>query len=498
MAALALARPGGGARAGIPDPPESHLSRSSPTLQVQTVSVAAPGLERPARGAGRAGLAAVGVLLATMAACASRPARPSSPAPGPALAVRAVSPVGYHDETSVAIDPTRPGTVLAAYQVPATVARSTDGGEHWSSRALPETDRYQLSGDPAVTFDAQGHAYALYIAFDRPDDYDTLGAAAHRNGIFLNRSDDGGRTWWPHPVAVIRQREAPGIPFEDKPMMTTDPGRPGSVYVAWTEFRRHESVILFARSRDGGRSFSRPLEISGRPGSPKDSVGADEGTDLAVGPDGTLYVVWSDSTGIRLDRSTDGGASFGPDILVATTPDIVFGVPGVERANGYPSLEVDRRTGRLYVAWVDGRLGHTAVLLSTSDDGGAHWSPPRPIDGSSPGPGADRFFAWISADPVTGLLAAGYYRRLESGRLVYELAWSRDGGARFQRRTWSAGSFEPGGQFLGDYTGVAAYGGRVFAAWTEAPPGEIDVGGAMAVHTHVVVGRASFTPATSR
>lgn len=447
---------------------------------------------------------ALAALAAATLACAPRagapatiPAAPAGAA-APVLTAAAITAPGYRNETSIAIDPTAPARLVAAWQIPATVGWSADGGATWRSAPLPGVGQWQLSGDPVVAFDGDGHAYALYIAFDRPEDYDTLGRAAHRNGIFLNRSDDGGAHWRAEPTAVIAQPERAGIPFEDKPAFAidegSDPARRGAIYVAWTEFRRHESAILFARSTDGGASFAAPVEISDRPGSPKDSVGADEGTDLAVAPDGTVYVVWSDSVGIHLDRSADGGRTFGADVLVARTPDIVFDVPGVARANGYPSLELDPRSGRLYVAWVDARSGVPAPYLATSSDGGASWSAPVAV--ATTDPEAARFFAWLTVDPRTGLVALGYYRATRDRRLEYVLATSRDEGRSFGEHVWSARPFDPRGEFLGDYTGIDAFGGRVAAAWTEvaapagAPGGPTGMRGQH--HARVVVGGARF------
>lgn len=418
----------------------------------------------------------------------------------PTLSATTVTPPGYHNETSIAIDPVRSGSVLAAYQIPASVLRTTDGGAHWSGGALPGVRQFELAGDPSVYFDADGHAYALYIAFDRPEDYDTLGKAAHRNGIWINRSDDGGATWRPTAAAIDSQPERAGVPFEDKPMMaidrSSDPARRGRLYVAWTEFRRHETVILFSRSTDGGASWSPPITISDAAGSPKDTTGADEGTDLVVAPDGTVYVVWSDSTGILLDRSTDGGVTFGPDRRIATAASpIIFGVPSVQRANGYPSLEIDPRTGRLYVSWVDRRLGPAAPFLITSDDGGATWTAPRPIVAASSGTlpdRDDRFFSWMSVDPATGLVALGWYRALGADSLRYELAWSADGGRSFDVRPWSTRPFVSRGEFLGDYTGVDARDGTVYAAWTEASPDSTRPVAGRQHGSWVVVGKASF------
>ncbi len=435
--------------------------------------------------------------LAAAAGCAPAAATRSAPAPSGALAVVSDTPVtgfGYHNETSIAVNPTRAANVIAVFQVPATAAASEDGGRTWQAQALPGTNAYQLAGDPLVTYDAAGHAYALYIAFDRPEDYDTLGKAAHRNGIFVNRSDDGGRTWGAQ-ATVIAQPERAGIPFEDKPQAVVDRTRGprrGTLYVAWTEFRRWQTVILFARSTDGGRSFSAPIEISDRPGSPKDTVGADEGTTLAVAPDGTVYVAWSDSTGILIDRSGDGGATWGPDVRIARTPDIVFKVAGVDRTNGYPAMALDPRGGRLFVSWVDRRYGGAAVLLATSEDGGRSWSPPRVVSDNAPGDPRDRFFSWLALDPRTRALVLGYYRQEPDGSLVYMLGYSTDGGGTFRQQPWSGGAFPATGEFFGDYTGVAVFDGTAYAAWTEtAPPAA--AGAHAARHaTRVVVGRATL------
>ena len=462
------------------------------------------------RYAGRRALVAATAAALAAGACAPGAARPEesgrAAAAEPELSASPVTTPGYHDETSVAADPIREGGVVAVWQVPATAGRSSDGGATWSSAPLPGTERWELAGDPSVIFSDDGTAHALFIAFDRPDDYRVLGRAAHRNGIFTSRSTDGGGSWT-DPAAVVEHAEAPGIPFEDKPMMTADrrdaSPHHGNLYVAWTQFRADASGIRFSRSTDGGRSWSEPTEISDRPGSPQDTVGAAEGTDLAVGPDGTLYVVWSDSTGLLLDRSKDGGRTFGRDVHVRRTSDIVFPVPGVARANGYPSLEVDPRSGRLFVTWVDRSAGEADVWLITSDDGGDTWTEPVRVSGDPAGSGREHFFAWSSVDPVTGTYVAGYYRvaRPDSAdpELRYTISWSGDGGRSFSREPWGA-PFRPGGEFLGDYTGVDARAGVAYGAWTDVAADTASAAGegpgvhGSRHHTRVVVGRAVFGP----
>jgi hypothetical protein len=49
------------------------------------------------------------------------------------------------------------------------------------------------------------------------------------------------------------------------------------------------------------------------------------------------------------------------------------------------------------------------------------------------------------------------------------LARSTDDGKTFQNYAWSSEQFEADGVFFGDYTGLAAFGGRVYGVWMEKP-----------------------------
>ena len=49
------------------------------------------------------------------------------------------------------------------------------------------------------------------------------------------------------------------------------------------------------------------------------------------------------------------------------------------------------------------------------------------------------------------------------------LARSTDGARSFTNHAWTDEPFEASGVFFGDYTGLAAYGGRVYGVWTEKP-----------------------------
>src|SRR5512146_1494334 len=102
-----------------------------------------------------------GEMAVLVGACASAGGAVSRGDPGAASPGVSASPVtayGYHNETSIAINPARPSNVIAVYQVPATAAATEDGGRSWRSQALPGTQAFELAGDPSVLFDGDGRA----------------------------------------------------------------------------------------------------------------------------------------------------------------------------------------------------------------------------------------------------------------------------------------------------------------------------------------------------
>ena len=71
-----------------------------------------------------------------------------------------------------------------------------------------------------------------------------------------------------------------------------------------------------------------------------------------------------------------------------------------------------------------------------------------------------------------------------------------DGGKSFTNYAWATEAFNPGGIFMGDYTGIAAFGGKVYGVWTEKPAGSNGSGGTASPSTHpgtvIKIGSADF------
>ncbi|PYV13108.1 MAG: hypothetical protein DMG21_21850, partial [Acidobacteria bacterium] len=434
------------------------------------------------------------VLLSLAATAAAFPfqlrAQNLLPAPGGAIVQLTPQP-GYFTEPSIAINPGNPEQIVAAYQDNAHVATSSDAGAHWMTPPGIAPPDYRVSGDVSVTYDTRGHAILCYIAFDKLGTFNYWAHGAMRNGIFIRRSLDGGRTWEANHIPVAEQPTQPGIPFEDKPYIVADTSsdpHAGNLYIGWTRWTLEDSRILLSRSTDGGATWLAPLEISVRRGLPRDDNGAAEGFSGAVGADGTLYVVWALGDHIIFRASSDGGASFTPERDIIRTAPIMFHVQDVSRANGFPVIAVDPGSGspragqprsrvpaaqtprprggrpeRLYVAWSDYRHGDVDVFCSASSDRGRTWSEPVRVNSDPLHNGADQFFHWLAADPADGSANLIYYdRRLDPGNrdAAVTLARSTDGGKSFTNYAWATEAFNPGGIFMGDYTGIAAFGGK--------------------------------------
>lgn len=416
------------------------------------------------------------------------PARPSFAqlllSPPGANVIDLTSKPGFFNEPSVAVNPRNPQQVVVAYQVPATIEYSPDTGQNWSRASGTAPENYRVSGDVSVAYDDKGHAFLCYIAFDKLGSEDYWARGATRNGIFVRRSLDGGKSWAKNPSTVIAHPTKPGIPFEDKPYIFADDSKgpyAGNLYVGWTQFTLTKSVILFSRSTDDGQTWSAPIEISSQEGLPRDDNGDVEGFSGVVGPDGTLYAVWADGDDIAFTFSKDGGKTFAPSAIILRNAPSYFKVHDVSRANGFPQLAVDPKSGRLFVSWSDYRNGDVDVFVSTSSDSGATWSSAVRVNSDPLHDGSDHFFQWLAVDPVTSDTYVIFYDRRddpENRKTTVVLARSTDGGRTFQNYAWTDKPFEAHDDFIGDYTGIAAFGGRVYGVWAEeAPKKSVAAGG---------------------
>lgn len=406
------------------------------------------------------------------------------PAPGRRI-VTISAPHLRGNEPSIAVDPKNPNRVVAAFQ-PATIAYSTDGARTFATAELPPVEGWRGGGDVSVAFDNKGHVYLGTLHFDKLGSQSYWAHGAGRNGIFVRRSMDGGKTWEKDAVPIkAYQGNEPHIEWEDMPRVFAD-AQPhsryaGNVYVGWIEWQLDKSIILFARSTDSGKTFSRPIRISTHAGLPRDDNGGLVGFVGAAGADGTVYAIWNDGSTITFSQSHDGGRSFEPSrVAIAVAPPYfggAGGIPGVSRVMGFPQIGVDARPGKkggaLYLAWSDYRNGDVDVFCVSSTDHGNTWSKPTRVNRDPIHNGIDQFFQWMTVDPLTGEVYVQFYDRRDdpaNRKTGFTLARSTDGAKSFVNYSWSESPFESQYAFLGDYTWLAAYGRKVYGVWTEAVP----------------------------
>src|SRR5260370_8206423 len=190
------------------------------------------------------------------------------------------------------------------------------GGKKGGAVALPlpppaTTNGTDFGSDPGVAFDTRGNVYYYYIVVF----FNRFFKSIQGTEMAVAKSSDGGKTW-PH-VTFFNFNSGTGQ-FNDKPMIAVDtnPLSPfrDSVYVAWdnASFNAGKSsannALLFARSTDGGQTFSSPLALNALTGGPNSVIVADP----FVGPNGEVYVSWHDLQNNRLitNTSLNGGSIF--------------------------------------------------------------------------------------------------------------------------------------------------------------------------------------------
>jgi hypothetical protein len=375
------------------------------------------------------------------------------------------------NEPSVAINPSEPAFIVAGANDYCTIPSFADawegiyvsenGGQSWTDSLIPgypgdtsgdgqDSPLYGVdtaAGDPILGWDNDSNLFAGGIAFNRT--VTTGGTFLTNANVFVStysRNTDS-------PLGIDYERTVivgKGTPsafffgrFNDKPALKVDDWSAstyeGNVYVSWTLFAGAGlDQVLFSRSTDGGLTFSKPIKIS-------KSVPNAQGSDIAVAPDGTVYVVWRQfafpasgvNDAIVYVKSTNGGASF-------STPRTIDPLVGYDRSDTYatggsardcgdgtslcvsnfvfhredslPQATVDG-DGNVYVTWEqvspaadNGDTyhpdGQSSVVVTKSDDGGGSWTDPVAADSQSTG---HQWWPNLSYDKSTGDLTLIYY-----------------------------------------------------------------------------------------
>ncbi len=273
--------------------------------------------------------------------------------------VTVIRGTGFADKPWITADTTggpHDGNVYLVFDGPKTrFTRSTDGGSTFS---LPtEVPGAGLSAGVAV--DSIGN---IFVSMDHS------GYGESRLTIIVSKSTDGGVSFQgpikvasvsPLPSAfpgnLFRTFTIPQIAADDK-----------GVYVVWDDYGRGASDVLFAKSNDGGATWSVPHEVNDKP------TGQHFFPTITSSGGGIISVAWYDSrlgqqsngtiTGLDVffAVSTDAGANFSPNLRVTSISFDPNSVRTVDfNRSGGPFIgdyiQVAASSNVVHAVWTDNR-----------------------------------------------------------------------------------------------------------------------------------------------
>jgi len=395
------------------------------------------------------------------------------------------SPPPPANEPSLVINPLNPQQRILGTNVN-LLFTSDDAGNTWQQREVRSTLGFY--GDPVLIADKQGVYYLCHLAQNNklvwPEWFDR---------IVVQRSTDGGKSFTDGCGVGWHEGKVQDKPWMALDEMNRSPYK-SRLYLAWTEFDRYgsknpadSSRIRFAYSDNGGDTFSVPVVVSDSLGDCADGDNTVEGATMAVNRDGEVLLCWAAHNKIYLDKSSDGGKTWGTDQLIAIQHDgWEQDFSGVMRANGMPFITADAHGG-IYIVWSDRLILRERNNETTSDcdvfyryskNGGQDWGPVQRLnnDGNS---GTDQYMPHISTDPRNGKAYVLFYDRRHSSENVFMdvyLAELRNGKMLRQVRVTNAASAPAGKEeFFGDYIAVSAAGKHIGTAYTMLRDGTVTV-----------------------
>ena len=254
------------------------------------------------------------------------------------------------------------------YNGRAVEQHSTDGGLTWSAV------------QPIGPFNTE-YNYPVIASNGTVYDFMMQNWGGGQTGtILMTKSTNGGVTWSAtSSVAIADQPAGNNIrPWDQWRFFAilsaaVDPNN-GHLYVAWTDnrnFNTNGTDVMYVKSTDGGATWSpQPIRLSHDP----TGLVRDHHTPvITIGADSRLHAFWMDrrldSTNRFFDEwyssSTDGGATWLPDVRVSTvSQDLNVGFPpGSGNAAG-DYWGIDTYLDTVYVAWNDTRTNEQDILVS--------------------------------------------------------------------------------------------------------------------------------------
>ncbi len=439
-------------------------------------------------------IAGLGWVLASVLTGGSA-AEPRPGADGPVnRGARDAADIRAHNSPTVVRSPLDPSQVAVTSRIDSpdfscAVHRSGDGGRTWSPVRVPiPRGQGPKCYAPDAAFGADGTLHVSYVTL--------TGRANRPEAVWVASSTDGGRS-----LSAPRRVSGP-LAFQVR--IAADPADPDRLHLTWLQARRIGALkftapgnpVVVASSGDRGATWSRPARVSdprrGRALAPS----------AAVGARGELYVLYLDVGEDRLDyegahentggppypgrfslvlaRSRDRGATWAESVVddrVVPAERFIAFLPS------FPSLAVDRESGRVHVGFHDARLGDADVWVWSLAPDAAAWSGPVRVNDTRRRDGTAQYLPQLAVAP-DGRLDVVYYDRRAGPRggvrNDVSLQSSDDGGRSFgphamltSRPFDSRIGFgsERGLATLGSRLGLASADDGLLAVWSDTRAG---------------------------
>jgi len=268
------------------------------------------------------------------------------------------------------------------------------GGAFDAPVALPSEDSAAAITRPGLALDSKGAAYVVYTR-----EVTSSGALSAVARLAIAKD---GRTF-----AAPANLTDPGTVDSFAPDVTVGPD--DGVFVAYydrlvTSSGDFNREVMVARSTDGGGTFSAPAAVS-------TNIGQSYFPSIAVEPGGAVSVAWEDDTGnfqtdVLYARSTDGGKTFSTPLNLSAN----LGLSGsaanpLEARGGSGRVAIaPAPSGVVYVSWLDDSAANPDVFMASVNPSALVNHPPAasitsPGSGLSVEAGVPVGFAGTGSDP---------------------------------------------------------------------------------------------------
>lgn len=172
----------------------------------------------------------------------------------------------------------------------------------------------------------------------------------------------------------------------------------GSILLAWQDNRAStfDYDIYFAKSEDGGLTFSRSVKVDDGSG----NISWQERPSIAVTANGIIYIAWTDDRAgpgllrLRGAYSTNGGASFSASAEIVSNGSM----------SGQSCISLAFSGNRLFAAFIDTVSGTPHPYICSSTNGGKSFTAPVRLDSTGSSNATQRGL-FISPVPGGGIAA---------------------------------------------------------------------------------------------